>query len=190
MELTPLGVEGAWLAESPVWSDDRGHFREWFKREEVFSKIGFDFSVEQANISQSHEGVIRGIHYSLAPKGQSKWITCISGVIQDVIVDLRVKSPTFGRHVSVPLSEGDGRAVLISPGLGHGFLALADDTKVSYLLDSKYDPKHEVGIYPFDAQLKIEWNVTSMKPTISEKDKSAPNLAEIRKLNLLPLFGA
>ena len=189
MELTPLGIQGAWLANSTVFRDDRGHFREWFKREEILSQTGFDFKVEQANISQSHQGVIRGIHYSLVPDGQSKWITCISGAIQDVIVDLRVKSPTFGTYISVLLSEGDGRAVLISSGLGHGFLALSDNTTVSYLLNSKYDPRHEVGIYPLDSELNINWKLESLKPIISEKDLEAQTFTEVKKSNLLPLFG-
>ncbi len=81
MDLIPLGIEGAWLSESPVWGDDRGSFREWFKRDEVLKKTDIDFPVNQANISISKKGVIRGIHYSLAPNPQAKWITCVSGSI-------------------------------------------------------------------------------------------------------------
>jgi dTDP-4-dehydrorhamnose 3,5-epimerase len=110
MELKPLGIEGAWLAESPVWSDDRGFFHEWFKSADVKNVTGRDFGIEQANISQSQRGVIRGIHYSLAPQGQAKWITCVNGSIRDVIVDIRPNSPTFGNSVHVDLDGQDGKA--------------------------------------------------------------------------------
>ena len=121
MKLTSLGIDGAWVAESPVWSDERGFFREWFKSEDVLAATGINFSIQQANISQSQRRVIRGIHYSLAPEGQAKWVTCVNGRIRDVIVDIRPGSPTFGKSVFVELNGLDGLAVLIGPGLGHGF---------------------------------------------------------------------
>ena len=124
MELRPLNIEGAWLADSPVWRDDRGFFREWFKREEILSKTGVDFSTQQANISVSSKGTLRGIHYSIAPRGQAKWITCVSGSIQDVIVDIRPNSETFGQWVDVELKGDSGKAVFINEGLGHVFLEL------------------------------------------------------------------
>jgi dTDP-4-dehydrorhamnose 3,5-epimerase-like enzyme len=85
MELTPLGIEGAWLAESPVWKDDRGFFREWFKTEDINKATGRNFNVEQANISSSTKGTLRGIHYSLAAKGQAKWVTCVTGLTNDYL---------------------------------------------------------------------------------------------------------
>ena len=99
MKLTPLGIEGAWLAESPVWKDDRGLFREWFKAADVKSATGRDFDIEQANISLSSHGTLRGIHYSTAPRGQAKWITCVSGSIKDVVVDIRPHSSTFSKWI-------------------------------------------------------------------------------------------
>jgi len=99
MKLTPLGIEGVWVAESPVWRDDRGFFREWFKAEDIKKVTGRNFSIEQANISVSSAGTLRGIHYSIAPRGQAKWITCVSGSIKDVIVDIRPDSQTFGKWI-------------------------------------------------------------------------------------------
>ena len=131
MKLTPLGLEGSWLAESPVWSDDRGFFREWFKSEDVKAATGQDFRIEQANISLSSAGTLRGIHYSIAPRGQAKWITCVAGAIQDVIVDIRPNSKTFGQWIDIELKGESGKAVLISEGLGHCFLALQENTGVS-----------------------------------------------------------
>ena len=178
MNLTSLGIDGVWLAESPVWSDDRGFFREWFKSEEVLAATGINFSIQQANISQSQRGVIRGIHYSLAPQGQAKWVTCVNGSIRDVIVDIRLSSPTFGKSVFVDLNRLDGRAVLISAGLGHGFASLAHSSTIAYLLSSPYSPTEEFEINPMDPELGIDWGVDLSEVSLSEKDKMAPSLAE------------
>ena len=186
MKLTPLGIDGAWVAESPVWSDDRGFFREWFKSEEVLAATGINFSIQQANISQSQRGVIRGIHYSLAPQGQAKWVTCVNGSIRDVIVDIRPSSPTFGKSVFVDLNGLDGRAVLISAGLGHGFASLAHSSTIAYLLSSPYSPTEEFEINPMDPELGIDWGVDSAEVSLSEKDKMAPSLAERLKEGKIP----
>ena len=186
MKLTPLGIEGAWLAESPVWSDERGFFREWFKSEDVFAETGIDFAIQQANISQSQRGAIRGIHYSVALRGQAKWITCVSGSIRDVIVDIRPSSPTFGKSVLVDLEALDGKAVLIGAGLGHGFASLAPSSTIAYLLSSPYSPSEEFEINPLDAELGIAWGIDSAEASLSEKDKMAPSLAERREEGKLP----
>ena len=189
MELTPLGIEGAWLAKSPLWNDDRGHFREWFKREEVLSRTGIDFSVQQANISLSKRGVIRGIHYSLAPGGQAKWITCTSGKIIDVLVDLRPNSSTFKKIEYIELNNDGARSVLVGPGLGHGFISLKDDTCVSYLLNQPYSPMDECALNPFDSDLNIDWQlnlILQTEVTMSNKDFSAPNLTTLKSRGKLP----
>jgi dTDP-4-dehydrorhamnose 3,5-epimerase len=173
MELTPLGIEGAWLAESPVWSDDRGLFREWFKREDILSKTGIDFSAQQANTSISNKGVIRGIHYSLAPEGQAKWITCVTGSIIDVIVDLRQNSPTFKKIEYVTLRAQENRSVLVGQGLGHGFVSLEDGSSVAYLLNAPYKPEIEFAIHPFDTTLNVNWGITQTKAILSKKDQNA-----------------
>ena len=181
MKLTPLGIEGAWLAESPVWRDDRGFFREWFKSEDILTATGIDFEIQQANISQSQRGVIRGIHYSLAPLGQAKWITCVQGSILDVVVDIRPNSPTFKKFEVVDLKGDEGRALLIGAGLGHGFLALEDNTAISYLLSSPYSPEFEFEIQPTDPELNVNWHLELVGGTgvvVSPKDAQAPTLAE------------
>jgi dTDP-4-dehydrorhamnose 3,5-epimerase len=178
MELTPLSIEGAWLAESPVWSDERGFFREWFKSEDVKAATGREFGIEQANISLSSAGTLRGIHYSIASRGQAKWITCVSGSIQDVIVDIRPKSKTFGQWVDVELKGDSGKAVLISEGLGHGFVALEDNTAVAYLVSTPFSPRDEFEINPLDEKIGINWGMDLHELKISEKDKNAPTLAE------------
>jgi dTDP-4-dehydrorhamnose 3,5-epimerase len=177
MKLTALGIEGVWLAESPVWSDDRGFFREWFKSEDIKNETGRDFGIEQANISLSSRGTLRGIHYSIAPRGQAKWITCVSGSIQDVIVDIRPYSKTFGQWIDIELKGDSGKAVLISEGLGHGFLALEDNTAVAYLVSTPFSPTDELEINPFDEKIGINWGMDLSELKISGKDKIAPSLA-------------
>jgi dTDP-4-dehydrorhamnose 3,5-epimerase len=177
MKLMPLGIDGAWVAESPVWSDDRGSFREWFKCEDVKAATGRDFGIEQANISLSAAGTLRGIHYSIAPRGQAKWITCVSGSIQDVIVDIRPDSKTFGQWIGIELKGDSGKAVLISEGLGHGFLALDDNTAVAYLVSTPFSPTDEFEINPLDEKIGIKWGIDLGSLKISDKDKIAPTLA-------------
>ena len=178
MKLRSLGIEGAWLVESPVRSDDRGFFREWFKAEDIKKVMDRDFGVEQANISVSSAGTLRGIHYSIAPRGQAKWITCVSGSIKDVTVDIRADSPTFGKWIEVELRGDSGKAVFISEGLGHGFLALEDNTAVAYLVSTTFSPNDEFGINPLDELIGISWGMDLSELKISDKDKNAPTLAE------------
>lgn len=178
MKLTPLEIDGVWLAESPIWSDDRGFFREWFKSEGLKAATGREFGIEQANISLSSAGTLRGIHYSIAPRGQAKWVTCVSGSIQDVIVDIRPDSKTFGQWIDVELKGDSGKAVLISEGLGHGFLALEDNTTVAYLVSTPFSPTDEFEINPLDENIGIKWVMDLSSLKISEKDKTAPTLVE------------
>jgi dTDP-4-dehydrorhamnose 3,5-epimerase len=186
MELTPLGIEGAWLAESPVWTDDRGFFREWFKSEDIENATGKKFLIEQANISLSSKGTVRGIHYSTAPRGQAKWVTCVSGSIRDVTVDIRPDSQTFGKWIAVELSGDSGKSVYISEGLGHGFLALEDNTTVAYLVSTPFSPTHEYEINPLDERIGITWGMGNQDLRISEKDLSAPSLEFMLDQRLLP----
>jgi dTDP-4-dehydrorhamnose 3,5-epimerase len=189
MDLTPLSIEGAWLAESPVHKDDRGIFREWFKREEIERKTKFNFSPAQANISISNKGVIRGIHYSIAPEGQAKWITCVNGSILDVVVDIRPNSATYKRIEYVHLNGDDERSLLISHGLGHGFLSLEENSTVAYLLSSQYSPENELEVVPTDKDLNIDWHLQLVGGSgliLSTKDAQAPTLKEREQNNQLP----
>ena len=189
MKLTPLGIAGAWLAESPVFNDERGYFREWFRGDEIYESTGVDFSVQQANHSKSKKGVVRGIHYSLAPGGQAKWVTCTDGSILDVIVDLRTNSSTFKKIEYVELNEDGARSVLLGPGLGHGFISLTDEASVAYLLNRTYSPIYEFGLNPFDTEVNINWHlklIPQIEVTISNKDSSAPDLTTLISTEKLP----
>ncbi len=178
MEISELGITGAFLANSKVFADDRGFFREWFKSADVKNATGRDFGIEQANISLSSKGTLRGIHYSIAPRGQAKWITCVSGSIKDVIVDIRPDSKSFGQWIEVELRGDSGKAVFISEGLGHGFLALEDNTAVAYLVSTPFSPSDEFEIDPLDKKIAIKWGFNLSELKISDKDKNAPTLAE------------
>lgn len=174
--LTPLSIEGLWLFESPSHGDDRGYFREWFKAPLIQEKLGREFQVSQTNLSRSKKGVVRGIHFSTASKGQAKWVTCANGRLWDVVVDIRPNSPTFKRWEAVELRADEGKSVFISEGLGHAFLSLEDDTVISYLLTTPYSPKDEFAINPKDEEIAIAW--PDMPLVFSEKDQSAPTLKE------------
>jgi len=186
MTIEPLGIHGTWLCTSTVWEDDRGSFREWFKKDGIASVTGLDFSVAQANISESKFGVVRGIHYSLATVGQAKWVTCVKGAIRDVVVDVRPSSSTYGQYVAVDLTGGDGQSLLIGAGLGHGFISLEAGSVVSYLLSSSYSPSEEFEINPLDPALGIDWGLPTEKMILSTKDSAAPSLSERSKKNQLP----
>jgi len=175
MEFERLAIEGAWLTKSPIHRDERGFFREWFRGDELLSATGREFKVVQSNTSLSAKGVLRGIHYSLAPQGQAKWVTCTSGSIWDVVVDIRPSSPTFKKWVGVELKGSSGDSLLISEGLGHAFMALEDDSVVTYLLASPYSPMEELDIDPLDLELAIQW--PSVERLLSPKDANAPTLA-------------
>ena len=191
MKLTPLEINGVWLVESPVWNDIRGSFREWFKSNEILQITGQDFLAVQSNISRSDKGVIRGLHYSLAPKGQAKWVTCVEGSILDVVVDVRRTSPTFGKYLTIGLHGNQGNSLFIEGGLAHGFLALEDKTIVSYILDSPYEPELEYEIQPFDPDLDIDWRLELLGGTevkMSPKDAKAPTLGQRSIEGKLPNF--
>jgi len=140
----------------------------------------------QANLSVSARSVVRGIHYASVPPGQAKYVTCISGRVLDIVVDLRVGSPTFGTWDSVVLDDTDRRAVYLAEGLGHGFCAITDQAAVTYLCSEPYSPEREHAVNAFDTQLGINWGTAEV--TISDRDAAAPSLLDARTAGLLPDF--
>ena len=188
MEFTPLSISGAMVMDSPVWGDERGFFREWFKLNEL-RDAGFDFSAAQANLSHSARNVVRGLHYSVAPIGQAKAVTCVLGSLVDGLVDILDGSPTFGAVEYVELSANAGRTVLIPSGVGHGFCATSDLAGLAYLLTSSYDPTQELEVHPLDPALALNWPLTG-EPVLSAKDAAAPTLAQRRASGGLATFRA
>ena len=141
----------------------------------------------QANASVSAKGVLRGIHFADVPPGQAKYVTCVKGSVLDVIVDIRVGSPTFGQWTSVLLDDRDRRAVYLSEGLGHGFCSLEDGSTVVYLCSEGYNPSGEHEVHPLDPAIGIEWPLEGIEPELSAKDAAAPTLAEAAAAGLLPV---
>lgn len=181
-----LSILGLYRLDSPVWSDDRGFFREWFKASDV-EAAGVRFEARQANLSMSARNVVRGLHYSLAPEGQAKVVTCVYGSLDDVIVDIRVGSPTFGCVEIVPLDADAGCSVYLPAGVAHGFCVTSDHAALSYLLSSPFNALVELEIDPFDAQLAVAWRLEG-EPLVSAKDSTAPSLQQRLDAGELPVF--
>lgn len=186
MNLHELSISGVFVLESPVWGDDRGFFREWFKLADLRA-AGVDFQAQQANLSMSQRNVVRGLHYSVAPEGQAKVVTCVFGDLDDVIVDVRVGSPTFARVEIVHLSASEGRSVLLPVGVAHGFCVTSESAALSYLLSSPFNAPLELEIDPFDREINVAWTVSG-EPIVSEKDAAAPSLAQRQAAGELPHF--
>lgn len=184
-----LAVPGAWEFTPRQFRDARGVFLEWFRTEVFGAASGHTFALAQANCSVSVRGTLRGLHFADVPPGQAKYVTCLHGAVLDVLVDIRVDSPTFGAVDSVRLDDVDRRAVYLAEGLGHAFLALTDDATVAYLCSSVYSPTGEHAINPLDPALGIRWPA-DVAPLLSPKDEAAPTLAEALASGLLPTWEA
>jgi dTDP-4-dehydrorhamnose 3,5-epimerase len=184
-----LTVAGA-LELTPVQHGDaRGVFLEWFRGDVIADRRGAPLPLAQANCSVSGAGTLRGVHYAQVPPGQAKYVTCVTGAVLDLVVDLRVGSPTFGAVDSVLLDTEHRRAVYLPEGLGHAFLALQDASTVVYLCSTGYDPAREFGIDPLDPELALPLPA-GIDLVLSEKDRAAPTLAEAREAGLLPQWQA
>jgi dTDP-4-dehydrorhamnose 3,5-epimerase len=179
MPFIPLSIEGAWVHEPQIIEDLRGDFRESFKRSEIESALGRTFNVKQSNLSRSHAGVLRGIHWADTPPGQAKYVSCVAGRIIDFVVDIRKGSSTFGQWEGIELTPENGKSVLISEGLGHAFLALQNDSLVSYLCSEEYEPLRERCLNPIGEGLSIPFrNFFLGELIISDKDATSPSFNE------------
>jgi len=185
MKFRELSVPGAWAITPQLHVDPRGAFFEWFTDADFTALAGHHFDLRQANCSVSAAGVLRGLHFAQHPPSQAKYVTCVHGSAFDVVVDIRVGSPTFGQWDAVLLdAEGRG-SVYISEGLAHAFLALEDDTTVIYLSSAPYDPDREHAICATDPALGIEWPADG-EFQLSARDAAAPTLDQVRASGLLP----
>jgi dTDP-4-dehydrorhamnose 3,5-epimerase len=187
MEVRELAVGDAYEITPRQHGDDRGVFLEWFKRDAFVASVGHPLRLEQANCSVSTRGTLRGIHFAQVPPSQAKYVTCVRGAGLDVVVDIRVGSPTYGAWDAVRLDEIDRRAVYVAEGLGHAFLALSDDATLLYLCSAGYQPDREHGIDPLDPAIGIEWPA-EVEPLLSPKDRAAPTLAQAAEQGLLPSY--
>ena len=187
MEIRELAVRDAYALTPKQFADDRGTFLEWYRHERLEQLVGHPLRLAQANCSVSKQGTLRGIHYADAPPSQAKYVTCTGGAVLDVIVDIRVGSPTFGQWDAVRLDTTDRAAVYLSEGLGHAFFALTDEATVVYLCSEVFNPAGEHGLNPLDPQLGIAWP-DGIEPLLSAKDAAAPTLAQAQAQGLLPRY--
>lgn len=178
METETFFIEGLILLKPKVFTDERGYFFESFNEERYLAEgIPADMFV-QDNLSKSKKGVLRGLHYQDDPMSQGKLVQVIQGKVLDVAVDIRKGSPTFGKHIVVPLSAENHHQLFIPSGFAHGFLALEDDTLFSYKVTAPYSKDHERGIRHDDPDIGIEWPVGETL-IISEKDRQLAFLRDI-----------
>jgi dTDP-4-dehydrorhamnose 3,5-epimerase len=177
MEILRTGIDGLLLIQPQIFEDERGHFMEFFRKDRL-REMGMAFEFVQENESRSQKKVLRGLHYQEPPFEQGKLVRVVCGKVQDVAVDIRKSSPTFGRWFSHLLS-GENRTMLwIPPGFAHGFLALEDDTVFQYKCTGYYNKDSERSIRWNDPQLAIDWMVRD--PLISEKDSDATLFNQLR----------
>ncbi|MDG9723673.1 MULTISPECIES: dTDP-4-dehydrorhamnose 3,5-epimerase family protein [unclassified Streptomyces] len=187
MRVDETGIPGTYRVLPERLSDERGHFYEAARYSVLTERTGLPFSVRQVNNSVSREGVLRGVHCNDVPDGASKLVTCVRGSMLDVMVDLRVGSPTFGRYEVTRMSADDGVALYLPGSVGHAFLALEDGTCVNYLLSTEYVPGAMVDLDALDAELGLPWDLAG-PPVRSAKDAAAPSLAEVLASGRLPHY--
>lgn len=190
MQIRELSVPDSYEITPIVRSDDRGVFLEWYRFDTLAEVTGHPIVLRQANTSVSKKGVVRGIHFADVPLGQAKYVTVTHGAVLDYVIDIRVGSPTFGQWDSVRLDDVDRRAIYLSEGLGHAFVALTDDAVVSYLVTDTYNPTAEHGINPLDPEIGLVFPSEAGEPLLSPKDTDAPSLAEAAEQGLLPEWDA
>ncbi|MBW0014990.1 dTDP-4-dehydrorhamnose 3,5-epimerase [Mycobacterium sp.] len=186
MKVRELDIPGIWEITPTIHGDSRGLLFEWFTDHDFTGFAGHRFDFRQANCSTSAAGVLRGLHFAQVPPGQAKYVTCVSGSVFDVVVDIRLGSPTFGRWDSVVLDDKEHNTIYISEGLAHGFLALQENSTVMYLCSAEYDPQREHTICPTDPALGIDWPlVDGAAAVLSDRDAAAPSFAEVHASGLL-----
>ncbi|MGV9249265.1 dTDP-4-dehydrorhamnose 3,5-epimerase family protein [Streptomyces sp. NPDC003710] len=186
MKSRKLAVEGAWEFTPQVFSDNRGLFVSPYQEAAFVEATGHPlFPVAQTNHSRSRRGVVRGVHFTRTPPGIGKYVYCARGRTIDIVVDVRVGSPTFGRYDAVLLDQQDFRAMYFPVGVGHAFVSLEDDTVVCYMLSGRYSPEDELSINPLDSELALPIP-KDLEPILSDRDRIAPTLEKAAADDLLP----
>jgi dTDP-4-dehydrorhamnose 3,5-epimerase len=188
VQIRELSIPDAYEITPLQRADDRGVFLEWYRFDVLEQTIGHALDLRQANTSVSSKGVVRGVHFADVPPSQAKYVTATHGAVLDYVVDIRVGSPTFGQWDSVRLDDVDRRAIYLSEGLGHVFVALTDRATVSYLVTDVFNPAREHGINPLDRDIALVFPDEAGELLLSPKDLEAPSLAEAKAAGLLPTW--
>jgi dTDP-4-dehydrorhamnose 3,5-epimerase len=188
VQIRELSIPDAYEITPKQFGDDRGVFLEWYRFDKLEEATGRSIDLRQANTSVSKRGVVRGIHFADIPIGQAKYVTVTHGAVLDYVVDIRVGSPTFGQWDSVLLDTTDRRAIFLSEGLGHAFVALTDDATVSYLVTDVFNAPREHGINPIDPEIGLVFPPEAGEALLSPKDTDAPGINEAAAAGLLPTW--
>ena len=184
MKFTRTKIKDVVIIEPQVHGDNRGYFAETFRQDKLDEFLGFKINFIQDNESKSGKGVLRGLHYQLAPAAQTKLVRVIQGSVLDVAVDIRKGSPTFGQHVAVELTAQNKKQLLVPRGFAHGFVVLEDNTVFAYKVDSYYSPGNDRGIAFNDPALNIDWQINTGNLNLSAKDKVQPLLGQVADSDL------
>lgn len=179
MQFIAQAIPDVFVIEPKVHGDHRGYFVETFRQDMFEATVGYKINFVQDNESKSSKGVLRGLHFQLAPHAQSKLVRVIEGSVLDVAVDIRKGSPTFGKHVAVELSGDNKKQMFIPRGFAHGFLVLTDTATFAYKVDNYYSPECDRGLAFDDKALNIDWQLDAKSLLLSEKDTKQPLLAEL-----------
>jgi len=182
MNFSKTAIEDIFLIEPSIYTDSRGYFAESFRLDKLEDFLGYTIDFCQENESKSSRGVLRGLHYQAPPDAQTKLVRVVSGSVLDVAVDIRIGSPTFGKHISVELSSDNKLQLLVPRGFAHGFVALEDETILCYKVDNYYSSNNDCGILFNDPLLGIDWRLDHNELCISEKDKAQPRLDKLQDL--------
>ena len=182
MKFTPQSIPDVILIEPTIHGDDRGYFVETFRQDLFEEAIGYKVNFIQDNESKSSKGVLRGLHYQLPPYSQAKLVRVIEGRVLDVAVDMRKSSATFCQHVAVELTAQNKHQLFVPHGFAHGFIVLSNSATVAYKVDNYYAPEYDRGIAFNDAQLKIDWQLSTEELRLSDKDKTYSSLVNAKDL--------
>lgn len=181
MNLTETKLKGCFVIEPEIFEDSRGQFFESYHKQKFEIAIGQQVDFVQDNQSLSKQGVVRGLHFQNEEYSQSKLVRVITGEVLDIVVDLRIKSATFGQHFKLKLSEENQKMIFIPKGMAHGFLTLSENAIFSYKCDKYYHPAAENGIIFNDETLEIDWEYPADKIILSQKDKELLKFKEVFK---------
>ena len=183
MNFLPQTIPDVLLIEPVIHNDERGYFFETFKQKLLDEALGYQVNFIQDNESKSTtKGVLRGLHYQLPPFTQNKLVRVIKGEVLDVAVDIRRNSPTFGKHVSVVLSEKNKKQLFVPRGFAHGFIVLSEGAIFAYKVDAYYSSEHEEGIAYNDKDVDIDWRFLEKDIILSKADQNYSNLSDNKKL--------
>ena len=181
MKFLPQTIPDILLIEPVIHNDERGYFVETYKQKLLDEALGYRVNFIQDNESKStSKGVLRGLHFQSPPFTQNKLVRVIQGEVLDIAVDIRRNSPTFGKHISVELSQKNKKQLFVPIGFAHGFIVQSEEAIFAYKVDAYYSAEHEVGIAYNDKDINIDWHFLDKEIILSKADQNYPNLADIK----------